>query len=114
MRGRTGVVRYLSALLMVIILAQSSTFLLAEDGDGPADPFGPPEGPIPFPIYNVSSSYEEDRFPFVYSDDDSIRVVWNKGARDMFVYHVVQREYDGEKWQNAGYSGVYERQPHRA
>jgi len=63
MRGSSGVVRSLSALLVVLMLAQSSTLLFAEDGDGPVDPFGPPEGPIPFPIYNVSSSYEEDRFP---------------------------------------------------
>ena len=100
MRGRNGVVRTLSALLVMLILAQSSTLLHAEDGDTPADPFGPPEGPIPFPIYNVSSSYEEDRFPYVYSDEDSIRVLWNKGAREMFVYHVVQREFDGETWQD--------------
>jgi len=100
MRGSSGVVRSLSALLVVLMLAQSSTLLFAEDGDGPVDPFGPPEGPIPFPIYNVSSSYEEDRFPFVYSDEDSIRVLWNKGARDMFVYQVVQREFDGEAWQD--------------
>jgi hypothetical protein len=71
----------------------------AQEDDTPADPFGPPEGPIPFPIVNVSSSLDEDRFPTVYSDDDSIRVVWNKGARDMFVYQVVQREFDGETWQ---------------
>ena len=99
MCGRNGVFRSLGALLVVIILVQSSTLLLAEDGDAPADPFGPPEGPIPFPIYNVSGSYEEDRFPYVYSDESSIRVLWNKGAREMFVYHVVQREFDGETWQ---------------
>jgi hypothetical protein len=84
---------------LALILAQSSTLIFAEDGEEPADPFGPPEGPIPFPIHNVSASYDEDRFPFVHADDDAIRVVWNKGARDMFVYHVVQRAYDGEQWQ---------------
>jgi hypothetical protein len=99
MRDRKGKVGPILALLIVLVMAQFSTLLLAQDGDEVADPFGPPEGPIPFPIYNVSSSYDEDRFPFVYSDEDSIRVLWNKGARDMFVYHVVQREFDGETWQ---------------
>jgi hypothetical protein len=87
-------------LVLMLFLAQSSTYLMAQEGEEPADPFGPPEGPIPFPIENVSSSYDEDRFPFVYSDDSSIRVIWNKGARDMFVYHVVQREWDGEEWED--------------
>ncbi len=100
MRGRRSVVRWWYALLLALILAQSSTFLLAQDGDEGADPFGPPEGPLPFPIHNVSSSYEEDRFPTVYSDDEAVRVIWNKGARDMFVYHVVQRAFDGEDWQD--------------
>jgi hypothetical protein len=30
------------------------------------------------------------------ADDDTIRMVWNKGARDTFIYHVVHREFDGE------------------
>ncbi|MCJ2541220.1 MAG: hypothetical protein LN414_08125 [Candidatus Thermoplasmatota archaeon] len=99
MRGRNGIARSWSALLVVIMLAQLSTLLIAEDGPVPVDPFGPAEGPIPFPIFNVSSSYDEDRFPYVYTDPDSIRVIWNKGARDMFVYQVVQREFDGDEWQ---------------
>jgi hypothetical protein len=99
MRGNDGYARTCSVLLLAIMLAQISTILVAEETEEPADPFGPPEGPIPFPIFNVSSSYDEDRFPFVHADDDSIRVIWNKGARDMFVYHVVQRAYDGEEWQ---------------
>jgi len=85
--------------VVALCLVQISTPLPAQDGEEYADPFGPPEGPIPFPIHNVSSSYDEDRFPTVYSDEGSIRVIWNKGARDMFVYHVVQREYDGRGWQ---------------
>lgn len=99
MRGRNGIARSWSALLVVIMLAQLSTLLIAEDGPVPVDPFGPAEGPIPFPIFNVSSSYDEDRFPYVYTDPDSIRVIWNKGARNMFVYQVVQREFDGDEWQ---------------
>jgi len=100
MRPVNGSARACLALLVVLWLAQSSTLLHAEDGPEHADPFGPPEGPIPFPIINVSSTYDEDRFPTIQSDDDSIRVIWNKGARDMFVYHVVQREFDGEDWQD--------------
>jgi hypothetical protein len=84
----------------MLLLAHSSTLLVAQDDDGSVDPFGPPEGPIPFPIYNVSSSYDEDRFPTVQVDDETLRVVWNKGAREMFVYHVVQRGFDGETWQD--------------
>jgi hypothetical protein len=100
MLGKDGHARVWSALLLALIFAQSSTLLLAQEGEEPADPFGPPEGPIPFPIFNVSSSYDEDRFPYVHADSDSIRVIWNKGARDMFVYHVVQRSFDGEEWQD--------------
>ncbi len=99
MHGLRVALRPLSALVLVIVVAHSSMLLMAqEDGEG-ADPFGPPEGPIPFPLYNVSSSYDEDRFPTVYADDDAIRVVWNKGARGLFAYHVVQRAFDGERWQ---------------
>lgn len=94
-----------TALAMVALLAMVVTSTLPlggtgeDDGPEPADPFGTPEGPIPFPIINVSSSYDEDRFPTVLADEDALRVVWNKGAREMFVYHVVQREFDGEEWQ---------------
>ena len=99
MRCPRDTVTPLIALAVFIVLAQSTLFVYAQEDGDEADPFGPPEGPIPFPIYNVSSSLEEDRFPAVYSDDDSIRVIWNKGARGMFVYHVVQREFDGDEWQ---------------
>ncbi len=96
MHPRRGPVRVMASLLLVLVLA-TPLVGSGEDGDGTgADPFGPPEGPIPFPIINVSSSYEEDRFPTVFADDESIRVIWNKGAREMFVYQVVQREFDGE------------------
>ncbi len=88
-----------STMLLALVLLPCLTFTTAEDGSDGVDPFGPPEGPIPFPIINVSSSYDEDRFPTVHADDGSMRVVWNKGARDMFVYHVVQREHDGETLQ---------------
>ena len=87
------------AVVVALCLVQISTHLMAQEGEDYADPFGTPEGPIPFPIYNVSSSFEEDRFPTVYADEDAIHVIWNKGARDMFVYHVVQREFDGESWE---------------
>ena len=97
MHPRRGRLRVVTSLLLVLVLA-TPLVGSADDGEGTeADPFGPPEGPIPFPIINVSRSYEEDRFPTVFADDESIRVIWNKGARDMFVYHVVQREFDGER-----------------
>jgi hypothetical protein len=88
---RLRIVSLLVALALMVPLLGTT----AEDGTDGVDPFGDPEGPIPFPILNVSSSYDEDRFPTVYADEDSMRVIWNKGARDMFVYHVVHREYDG-------------------
>jgi hypothetical protein len=83
---------------IVLVLSLALPTVVSQEGgeDTGVDPFGPPEGPIPFPIINVSSSYDEDRFPSVFADEDSIRVVWNKGARDMFVYQVVQRAYDGK------------------
>ncbi len=95
---RRGPLRVLTVLLLLMVLATPPFGSSADDGPEPADPFGPPEGPIPFPIINVSSSYEEDRFPTVFEDEETLRVIWNKGARDMFVYHVVQREFDGQEW----------------
>ncbi len=96
---RRGPLRLLAVLLLLMVLVTPPLGSSADDGPEPADPFGPPEGPIPFPIMNVSSSYEEDRFPTVYADEETLHVIWNKGARDMFVYHVVQREFDGQEWQ---------------
>jgi len=97
---RRGPLRVLAVLLLLSVLVTPPLGSSAEDGTEPVDPFGPPEGPIPFPIVNVSSSYEEDRFPTVFEDGETLRVIWNKGARDMFVYHVVQREFDGQVWQD--------------
>jgi hypothetical protein len=95
--------RTVSSLLVVgLLMAAVPVALLAPvsgqgDEDG-VDPFGPPEGPIPFPIWNLSSSDVNDRFPSVYADDDALRVLWEKEVHEINEDEVIHREYDGTSW----------------
>ncbi len=100
MRSRT-----VSGLLVVALLvAAAPTSLLAlpsGQGDGDeVDPFGPSEGPIPFPIWNLSSSDVNDRFPSVFADDDVLRVLWEKEVHEINEDEVIHREYDGTSWRD--------------
>lgn len=50
-----------SALVLTLLLLGTivgTTWTFAENGGEAVDPFGPPEGPIPFPIIDVSSAFD--------------------------------------------------------
>jgi hypothetical protein len=80
-------------LLLVSISAQAPSVSAHDDG-----PFGEPEGPIPFPIHNISASETEDHSPRVFAGTDALRVLWNKGFHENFEHQVTHREFDGSEW----------------